>query len=56
MEKNQAQARLDKLMWRYANKNFDPSKKIPVETRSALEKSPQLSPSSFGLQPYAFIW
>ncbi|HTD13934.1 MAG TPA: nitroreductase family protein [Chthoniobacterales bacterium] len=55
MEKNEAQTYLEKLTWRYATKKFDPSKKIPAQTWSALEKSLQLSPSSFGLQPYAFI-
>lgn len=43
------------LNWRYATKSFDPSKKIPAETWSALEETLVLTPSSFGLQPWKFI-
>jgi nitroreductase len=43
------------LEWRYATKKFDPSKKISAEQWRVLEKSLQLSPSSFGLQPWKFI-
>jgi nitroreductase len=43
------------LEWRYATKKFDPSKKIPAEQWRVLERSLQLSPSSFGLQPWKFI-
>ncbi len=43
------------LNWRYATKSFDPNKKIPTETWSALEKALILSPSSFGLQPWKFV-
>lgn len=46
---------LDALRWRYATKAFDPNRKIPAETWSALEDSLVLSPSSFGLQPYRFV-
>ena len=42
------------LEWRYATKLFD-TKKLPTATWSALEKSLQLAPSSFGLQPWKFI-
>ena len=42
------------LEWRYATKLFD-TKKLPDATWSALEKSLQLAPSSFGLQPWKFI-
>jgi len=41
--------------WRYATKQFDPSRKIPAEVWSALERSLVLSPSSFGLQPWKFL-
>jgi nitroreductase len=41
--------------WRYATKQFDPSRKIPAETWSALEQSLVLTPSSYGLQPWKFI-
>ncbi|MDB6117367.1 MAG: nitroreductase [Verrucomicrobiaceae bacterium] len=43
------------LTWRYATKVFDPLKKIPAETWSALEEALVLSPSSYGLQPWKFI-
>lgn len=46
---------LQALQWRYATKKFDSSKKIPAEQWDALEKTLQLSPSSFGLQPWKFI-
>ncbi|MCX6924230.1 MAG: NAD(P)H-dependent oxidoreductase [Verrucomicrobia bacterium] len=46
---------LDALRWRYATKAFDPTRKIPADTWSALEESLVLSPSSFGLQPYRFL-
>jgi nitroreductase len=43
------------LEWRYATKRFDPGKKIPDATWTALEDSLVLAPSSFGLQPFKFI-
>ena len=43
------------LNWRYATKVFDPTKKIPLDTWSALEQSLILTPSSYGLQPWKFI-
>ena len=43
------------LQWRYATKQFDPTRKIPESTWDALEKSLMLSPSSFGLQPWKFF-
>jgi len=43
------------LNWRYATKSFDPTKKIPAETWSALEETLVLTPSSFGLQPWKFL-
>lgn len=46
---------LSTLRWRYAVKQFDPSRKIDPATWSALEESLVLSPSSFGLQPWKFI-
>jgi nitroreductase len=46
---------LDALRWRYATKAFDPTRRIPAATWSALEESLVLSPSSFGLQPYRFL-
>jgi nitroreductase len=49
------QATLEQLNWRYATKQFDPSKQIPVETWQVLEQSLVLAPSSFGLQPWKFL-
>lgn len=46
---------LSALRWRYATKQFDPSRAIPDPTWSALEESLVLTPSSFGLQPWKFI-
>ncbi|RME90377.1 MAG: NAD(P)H-dependent oxidoreductase [Verrucomicrobia bacterium] len=46
---------LQALRWRYATKVFDPNRKIPAETWSAMEETLVLSASSFGLQPYRFI-
>jgi nitroreductase len=43
------------LNWRYATKVFDPAKKIPAETWTALEESLVLTPSSYGLQPWKFF-
>jgi nitroreductase len=46
---------LSALNWRYACKVFDPAKKIPAETWTALEQSLILTPSSFGLQPWKIL-
>ncbi|MBE2202949.1 MAG: NAD(P)H-dependent oxidoreductase [Chthoniobacterales bacterium] len=46
---------LDALHWRYATKQFDPSKKIPSPVWEALEDALVLSPSSYGLQPWRFF-
>ena len=46
---------LDRLNWRYATKQFDPSRKIAPEVWAALEDALVLSPSSGGLQPWKFI-
>ncbi len=46
---------LGALNWRYAVKKFDPAKKIPADTWSALESALVLAPSSYGLQPWKFI-
>lgn len=43
------------LSWRYATKQFDPSKKLSEESLSTLLNALHLSPSSFGLQPWKFI-
>jgi len=46
---------LSSLRFRYATKQFEPSRKIPAESWAALEQSLLLSPSSFGLQPWKFL-
>jgi len=46
---------LSTLQWRYATKQFDPTRKIPSDVWTALEESLVLTPSSFGLQPWKFI-
>ena len=46
---------IDALKWRYATKKFDATKKIPDNQWQLLEQALQLSPSSFGMQPYRFI-
>jgi nitroreductase len=46
---------LDALKWRYATKQFDPTKKIDPAHWASLEEALVLSPSSFGLQPWKFL-
>jgi nitroreductase len=46
---------LQALNWRYATKAFDPNRKIPAATWTALQEALVLSASSFGLQPYKFV-
>ncbi|MEH2163488.1 MAG: NAD(P)H-dependent oxidoreductase [Nostoc sp.] len=46
---------LEHLKWRYATKQFDPSKTISPEIWTALEDALVLSPSSYGLQPWKFL-
>jgi len=46
---------LTALRWRYATKQFDPSRIIPADVWDALEESLVLAPSSFGLQPWKFV-
>jgi nitroreductase len=43
---------LAQLNWRYATKNYDPSRKISAEDLKTLEQSIVFAPSSMGLQPY----
>ena len=43
------------LSWRYAVKHFAPGRLIPEPQWSALELALQLSPSSYGLQPWRFL-
>ena len=43
------------LKWRYAVKQFDPTRKISVEDWETLKQALILTPSSFGLQPWLFV-
>ncbi len=45
---------LDNLMWRYATKQFDPTKKLSEEQLNTILEAMRLSPSSFGIQPWKF--
>lgn len=46
---------IDSLNWRYATKQFDPTRKISPENWQTLEEALRLSPSSLGLQPWKFL-
>ena len=46
---------IETLTWRYATKQFDPSKKIPATLWETLEEALVLTPSSYGLQPWQFF-
>jgi nitroreductase len=46
---------LEQLNWRYATKQFDPSRKIPAAEWAALEEAIRLAPSSLGVQPWVFV-
>jgi nitroreductase len=46
---------LGQLNWRYATKQFDPTRKISSQDWAAIEEALLLTPSSGGLQPWKFI-
>src|SRR5271154_3540101 len=46
---------IGQLNWRYATKQFDPSRKISASDWTTLEEALRLSPSSGGLQPWKFV-
>lgn len=46
---------LSALQWRYATKQFDPTRTISAENWDTIEQSLVLTPSSFGLQPWKFL-
>jgi nitroreductase len=46
---------IGQLNWRYATKQFDPSRKISASDWATLEEALRLSPSSGGLQPWKFV-
>lgn len=43
------------LVWRYATKKFDPTRRIPDDVWTVLRQSLAQTPSSFGLQPWKFL-
>lgn len=46
---------LESLQWRYATKQFDPTKKVSDEDINFLLESIRLTASSYGLQPYEVL-
>jgi nitroreductase len=46
---------IDQLNWRYATKQYDRTRKISADDWATLEDALVLSPSSLGLQPWAFL-
>lgn len=46
---------IDRLTWRYATKQYDRTRKISAADWATLEEALVLSPSSLGLQPWAFL-
>nr|WP_299000856.1 NAD(P)H-dependent oxidoreductase [uncultured Allomuricauda sp.] len=46
---------LENLNWRYATKKFDATKKVSEKDLETILKAIQLSPSSYGLQPYHIL-
>lgn len=48
-------ASLEALSWRYATKEFDPSRTLSEEQLDLLKECLRLAPSSFGLQPWHFV-
>ncbi len=46
---------IESLNWRYATKEFDPSKKVSDADLETITESLRLSASSFGLQPWKFL-
>ncbi|MBR8537422.1 NAD(P)H-dependent oxidoreductase [Carboxylicivirga sediminis] len=46
---------LEKLNWRYATKHFDVNKKLSKEQLDLIKEATNLTPSSFGLQPFKII-
>lgn len=54
-EKTKGEKIIEQLNWRYAVKQFDPTKKVSDADWATLEQALVLAPSSYGLQPYKFI-
>ena len=50
-----ADAVIAALHWRYATKKFDATRKLSSEEWAKFEQVLDLSPSSYGMQPYRFV-
>ncbi len=46
---------IEQLNWRYATKQYDPTRKISAQDWAVLEEALVLTPSSVGLQPWTFF-
>lgn len=46
---------LRQLHWRYAVKQFDPTRKLPESDWATIQQALVLSASSYGLQPWLFV-
>ena len=46
---------IDALNWRYATKQFDPSKKVSAEDLETILVAGNLAATSYGLQPFKFV-
>lgn len=55
MKLNDRNQLITQLNWRYATKQYDPTRRISAADWAALEEALVLSPSSLGLQPWAFL-
>lgn len=47
---------IDAMNWRYATKKFDPTKKLDTPQIEIIKNILKLTPSSFGLQPWKFVF
>lgn len=47
---------LNDLGWRYATKKFDTEKKLTSDQENTIKEALRMTPSSFGLQPWKFIF
>lgn len=55
MSTNPAHHLIEKLNWRYATKQFDPSKKVSATDLESLQRIVRLAATSYGLQPFRVI-
>lgn len=55
MSNNPTHHLIEKLNWRYATKQFDPSKKVSETDLTTLKELANLAATSYGLQPFRVI-